>query len=150
MMACTSPGLMVRSMPFRISRSPTLACRFLISSNAISLLSNASFETDAQKLLGFHREFHGQFAEYFLAETVHNHRHRIFGGDAALPAVENLVFADFGSGCLVLHLRRRVLHFQIWEGVSAALVAEQERIALRVVARAGSRFQNLHAAAISV
>ena len=51
---------------------------------------------------------------------------------------------------LMLHLRRRVLHFQVRERVRAALVAQQQRIALRVVARAGGRFQNLHAAAIGV
>ena len=98
----------------------------------------------------FHGELHGEFAEDFLAESMHDHRHGIFAGDAALAAVENLVFADFRGGGFVLHLRRGVAHFQIGEGVRAAFVAEQQRIALRVVARAGGRFQNLDAAAIGV
>src|SRR5579863_6755118 len=109
MMACTSPALMDRSMPFRISRPATVACRFLISSNDMVNLSDTSFQADSQQLLGFHRELHWQLAKHFLTETVHDHRHRIFCGDAALPAVENLVFADLRSGRLMLHLRRRVL-----------------------------------------
>src|SRR6266851_2603330 len=86
MMACTSPAFTVRLMPFRISRSPTLACRSLISSSAIRLylLTNASFETDSEQFLGFHGELHGQFAEDFLAEAVDDHRHRVFAGNAAL------------------------------------------------------------------
>ena len=50
----------------------------------------------------------------------------------------------------MLHLGRSVAHFQVGEGVGAALVAEQQRIALRIVARAAGRFQNLDAAAIGV
>src|ERR1035441_5397924 len=138
MMACTSPALMDRSMPLRISHPATLACRFLISSNDIVSLSDASFETDSKQLLGFHGELHGQLAEDMFAEAVHDHgdrvfgKHvfrelpmefaeedlfaeavhdhgdRVFGGNAALPAIENLVFADLRSGCLVLHLRRQL------------------------------------------
>src|ERR1035437_429556 len=81
---------------------------------------------------------------------MHDHRHSIFTGDAALAAVEDLVFADFRGGGFVFHLRRGVAHFQIGEGVRAALIAEQQRIALRVVARAGGGLQNLDAAAIGV
>src|SRR5271169_6178768 len=107
MMACTSPALTVRSMPFRISRSATVACRSLISSNAISSVFSASsassgfdfdflsnlfsafpprlrasavkklahgtLETHSQQLLRLHGKLHGQLAEHFLAETVHDH-----------------------------------------------------------------------------
>src|ERR1019366_6001974 len=93
MMAWTSPEFTVRLMPWRISRSPTLACRSLISSSA--MLSDASFETDSEQFLGFHGELHGQFAEDFLAESMDDHRHGILAGDTALAAVKNLVFADF-------------------------------------------------------
>src|ERR1017187_10487503 len=81
---------------------------------------------------------------------MHDHRHGIFARDAALAAVENLVFADFRSGRLVLNLRRRVAHFEISKRMRAALIAEQQGIALRVVTRAGGRLENLDAAAISV
>ncbi len=57
--------------------------------------------------------------------------------EAALPAVEQLVLADLRGRRLVLDLRGRVLHLDVGEGVRAALVAEQQRVALRVVARAG-------------
>src|ERR1035438_8873889 len=150
MMACTSPALMDRSMPLRISRPATLACRFLISSNDIVSLSDASFETDSKQLLGFHGELHGQLAEDLFAEAVHDHGDRVFGGNAALPAIENLVFADLRSGCLVLHLRRRILHFEVGERVRAALIAQQHGIALRIVARVGGAFQDLDRAAIGV
>src|ERR1022692_1205422 len=150
MMACTSPAFRTKSMPLRISRPATLACRFLISSNDIVSLSDASFETDSKQLLGFHGELHGQLAEDLFAEAVHDHGDRVFGGNAALPAIENLVFADLRSGCLVLHLRRRILHFEVGERVRAALIAQQHGIALRIVARVGGAFQDLDRAAIGV
>src|SRR5271165_4282730 len=112
MMAWTSPAFTVRSMPLRISRSPTVARRFLISSSGIRL-SNASFQTHTEQLLRFHGELHGQFLKDFLAETVHDHGDGIFGGDAALPAVENLVFPNLGGRRFVLHLGGRVFHFQV-------------------------------------
>src|SRR5450432_1406538 len=121
MMACTSPAFTVRVMPFRISRSPTLACRSFISSNAIRLLAlswltwltHASFETHAEQFLRFHGELHGELAENFLAESMHDHGHGIFARDAALAAVEDLVFADFRGGGFVFYLRRGVAHLQI-------------------------------------
>src|SRR5580700_2806846 len=122
MIACTSPAPITKSMPFRISRPATLACRFLISSNDMVSLSDTSFETDSQQLLSFHGELHGQLAEDFFAESVHDHGDRVFSRNTALPAIENLVFADLGSRRFVFHLRRSVLHFQIRERVRAALV----------------------------
>src|SRR4051812_28250628 len=77
MMACTSPALTVRSMPLRISRSPTVACRFLISSSGMYVLTNASFQTHAQQLLRFDRELHREFLEHFLTESVDDHRDRV-------------------------------------------------------------------------
>src|SRR5579871_5651503 len=121
MMACTSPALIDRSMPFRISRPATVACKFLISSNG--MLSNASFQADAQQLLSFYRKLHGQLAKHFLAKAVHDHRHGIFSRNAALPAIENLVFADLRGGSFMLHLRRRILYFQVRKRVRSALVA---------------------------
>ncbi len=45
---------------------------------------------------------------------------------------------------------RRILHFDVREGVGAALVADQQRIALRVIARVGCVLENFHLAAIGV
>src|SRR5580658_143295 len=150
MMACTSPALTVKSMPFKISRPATVACRFLISSSDMFKLSDAAFEADSEQLLSLHGELHGQFAEDFLAEAMHDHGDRVFGRDTALAAVENLVFADLRSGGLVLHLRRSVLDFEIGEGMRAALITQQHGIALRIVARVGGTLQDLNRAAISV
>src|SRR5215469_11314972 len=50
----------------------------------------------------------------------------------------------------MLHARRRVLHFDVGEGVRAALVSDQQRVTLRVVARAGCALQDLYLSAIGV
>lgn len=57
-------------------------------------LSDTAFEAYSEELLGFHGEFHRQLAEDLLAEAIDNHVDRIFGGDAALVAVEDLIFAN--------------------------------------------------------
>src|SRR5262245_51799676 len=106
MMAATSPSPTTRSSPRRMGFSSTRTCRSRISSSG---LANASLQADAEELLRLDREFHRQLAEDFLAEAVHDHRHRVLGRDAALPAVEDLIVADLGYRRLVFHLRRAVL-----------------------------------------
>src|SRR4030095_13166617 len=83
-------------------------------------------------------------------EPVDNHRNCVFRGDAALTAVENLVFADLGGGRLMLNLGRGVLHFEVGECVRAALIAQKQRIALRVVPCAGSDLEDLDHSTVSV
>src|SRR5688572_30400218 len=131
MMAWTSPAFTCRSIPLRICLSSARTCRFLISS---MLLSDRSFERNAQQLLRLDGELHRQFPEHFLTEATDNHVHGVFGREPALAAVEDLVFADLRGRCLVLHLCGGVLDFEIGERVRAALIADQERIALRIVA----------------
>src|SRR5574340_390375 len=155
MMAWTSPALTFRSMPRRISLPPTLACKLLISSillptwrtderprigfvRANFVLPDAALQAHAQQLLGLHGELHGQLAEHLLAKAVDDHGDGVFGGDAALAAIENLVLADLGGRGLMLHLGGVVVHLEIREGVRATLVADQQRIARRVVPGAGS------------
>src|SRR2546423_234357 len=113
-------------------------------------LSDTSFEAHAQQLLRFHREFHRQFLEDFLAETVDDHVHGVLSRDAALVAIENLVLANLRRGRLVLDARGLVLHFDIRERVRATLVADEQRIALREVARVRRAWTDLHQAAIAV
>src|SRR5262249_24398568 len=67
-----------------------------------------------------------------------------------LAAVEDLVLADLGGGCLMFDLGGGVADFEIGERVGAALIAQQQRIALRVVARSLGGLQDLDAAAIGV
>src|SRR5207245_2174383 len=88
--------------------------------------------------------------EDLLAEAVDDHRHGVFGGQAALAAIEDLVLADLRGRSLVLDLRGRVLHFEVRESVGAALIAEQQRIALRVVARAPGALEDFHHTAVAV
>ena len=98
----------------------------------------------------FDGEFHRQLAEDFFAEAVDDHRNRVFGRDAALIAVENLVLADFRGAGFVLDLRARVVHLNVRKSVRAALIADQKRIALREVARVVGVLQNADQAAIRV
>src|SRR5688500_5733924 len=148
MIAWTSPAFTLRSIPFRISLSSALTCRFLISSMCV--LSNRTLEAHAQQFLRFDRELHRQLAEDFLAEAADDHVDGVFRRQAALPAVENLVLADLRRRRFVFHLRRGVADFEIREGVRAALVADEQRVALRVVARARRVLADADEAAIGV
>src|SRR3989441_2089859 len=112
--------------------------------------SHAALEAHAEEFLCFDREFHGEFAENFLAKPVHNHVDRVLGREAALVAVENLVLADLRRAGFVLDASRRVLYLDVREGVRAAFVAAQQRVALREVARVGGARLDFHLAAIAV
>src|SRR5690606_4543712 len=97
--------------------------------------ADRALENDAEQLLGLDRELHRKLAEHRLAEAVDDEVDRLVLGEAALAAVEELVFADLRGGRLVLDLRARVAHVDRREGVGAALAADQERVALGVVSR---------------
>ena len=71
-------------------------------------------------------ELHRQFPEDLFTEATHNHVDRIFFGDAALFAIEDLILANLRRRCLVLDARRAVLDLEVGEGVRAALVANQQ------------------------
>ena len=60
-------------------------------------------------------------------------RNRIFNGKSALLAIEDLVFTDLGNRGFVFDLRCGVLDLQIRKRVRAALVPDQQRVALRVI-----------------
>src|SRR5919109_5390085 len=106
MIACTWPRSIDRSTPRRISRPPPRTCRF---STTRSRLSNAALQADAQELLRLDGEFHRQVPEHFPAEAAHDQIHRILGRQPALPAIEDLVLADFRCRRFVLDARRRIL-----------------------------------------
>src|SRR5262245_18570362 len=132
MIACTWPAAISRSMPRRIWRPPPRTCRFSIASNG---LSNAALQRDAQQLLRLDRELHRQLPEHFAAEPADDHVHGVLGREPALAAVKDLVFADLRRRRFVLHARRRILDVEVRERVRAALIADEQRVALRVVAR---------------
>src|SRR5690606_27476912 len=94
--------------------------------------------------------FHRQLAEDLLAEAVDDHRHRVLLADAARAAVEQLVVADLGGAGLVLDGGRGVADLDVGHRVGAALLADQQRVALGVVARAVRPGKHLHQAAVGV
>src|SRR5688572_31468154 len=126
-------------MPRRMSFVPPRTCRFVIS----SMLSDRPFQADAQQLLRFDGELHRKLPEHVLAETVDDDVDSVLGREAALTEIENLVLADFRRGRFVLDLRAGVADLEVREGVSAALVADEQRVALRVVARTFGLLRNL-------
>ena len=93
-------------------------------------LADAAFQFQLYQPLCFDRKFHRQFLEDFFAEAVDDEADRVFFGESALHAVENLVFADFCGGRFVFDLRRRVLHHQVRKGVRAAVAADEQGVAL--------------------
>jgi hypothetical protein len=101
-----------------------------------STSTHRTFEADFQQLLGFHREFHRQLAEHLLAESVDDQRHRVFLGDATRAAIEQLVVRNLGRGRFVLDRRTGMLDLDVRERMRAALLSDQQRVALRVIARA--------------
>src|SRR3972149_4685058 len=158
MIAWTSPGLMDRSIPFRICLSPILTCRFLISSIGFLLplherrSADRTFEVQAHadQLLRLDGELHRQLQEDLLAEPVHDHVRRVLGRDPAGLAVEELLVPDLRGRRLVLHLGRRFLHLDVREGEGGAVGANQEGVALGVVPGVLRAFEDAHLAAIGV
>src|SRR5262245_29368848 len=153
MTACTSPALTDRSIPRRISLPFTLTCRFLTSSIVLfprRALSDASLQTNAQKLLRLDGELHWQLAEHLLAESAHDHRHGVFGRDSPLAAIEELILADLRGRGLMFHLRFIIHDFKVRKSVRAALVSKKQGIALRVIPRAGRCLHDPDQAAVRV
>src|SRR5207237_680760 len=150
----SSPRFISISIPLRISWLSTFTFRFLISSKLIpiplDLLSDTAFQADTQQLLCLNGKLHRQFAEHALAEAVDDHGNCVFSLQAALPQVKKLVLAYLTRGSLMFHPGGRVPHFDVWECMRAALVADQQRVALRVIPRAGSAFHDLHQPSIRV
>ena len=116
---------------------------FPSSSCDLTCLSHASFKANAQQLLSFNCKLHGKLAKHALAEAVDDHGDSIFGCQSSLPQIEELVFTDFRCRRFVLHTRGRVSYVNVREGMCAALIADQQRVALRVVAGAGCSLQLL-------
>src|SRR2546422_107839 len=159
MIAWTSPTFTVRSTPFRISLSPTFARKPLTASRAIVLSSaprgasaHRALEVQAhrEQLLGLHGELHREVQEDLLAEAVHDHVRRVLRREPALLAVEQLVVPDLRGRRLVLELGGGLVHLDVRERVRAALVAEEEGVALGVVPRVHGPLVDLDAAPVRV
>ena len=113
-------------------------------------LAHRAFQRDADQLLRFDGELHRQLLDDVLDEAVDDQRDRLFFGDAALHDVELLVLGNLRRRRLVLELRRRVLGFHVGHGVRAALVADQQRVAVGEVAGVGRLAVRRDLAAIGV
>src|SRR6185295_3670838 len=95
-------------------------------------------------------ELHGQFLENGLAEAAHDHVHGVFLLDAALQAIEKLVLADLRGRSLVFHRGAGIACLDVREGVRAAIATDQQRVALREVARAMCARKYLDETAVAV
>ncbi len=113
-------------------------------------LSDASFEADTQKFLRFHGKLHGELAEDLLAETADDHRNGIFGRDSALPAVEQLIFTDLRCRGLMFHPGGAVHHLEVRERMSAALIAQKQRVALGVIPGPSGALHDFDEATVAV
>src|SRR4029453_2545143 len=103
MMACTSPAFTERLMPCRIALSSTRTFRFLTSSIGFDIsLTNRPFQGDTKELLRFDRKLHRQLTEDLAAEAAHDQVDRVLLRNAALFAIEDLVFADLRGRGFVL------------------------------------------------
>src|SRR3981189_2554019 len=138
MMAWTSPARTSRLTPFSVSLPATRALKSVILSKIFPLkpLADGAFQTHAQQVLRLDRELHRKFLEHHFAKSTDDHVDRVFGRDAALQAIEQLVLADFGGAGLVLDGRSRILDFHIGKRVRRAFRTHQQRIALGKIARA--------------
>src|SRR3954454_10835472 len=113
-------------------------------------LSNRSFQRDRDQFLRFNRKLHRELLEHVLDEAVDDKAYRFFLRQPALRAIEQHVLGNLGGGGFVLEQSGGVLCLDVGHRVRAALVADQERIARREIARAGRLAVRGHEAPIGV
>ena len=82
----------------------------------------------------FDGELHRKFVHYLFGVAVDDESDGIFNANTPLPAVEELVVADLGGGGLMFDRSRGVSDDHVRESVCAATVAEEQGVALAVVA----------------
>src|SRR5260370_2699284 len=72
--------------------------------------TDAALEAHSEQLLRFDSEFHRQLFQDFLAEAVDDHPYRVLRAEPTLPAIEQLVLADFHCRPPMLDPRPTVPH----------------------------------------
>ena len=118
--------------------------------NSAQASSDAPLQGDTEELLRLDGKFHRELVHHLAGVPVDNQSHGLFGRDAALLAIEKLLFANFARRRLVFHHGRFVLYVSVRERVRAAGRTEQEAVALAVVARALGPGRNLHQSAVAI
>ena len=98
--------------------------------------AHRALKTDTEQLLRLGGKLHRQLVEHVLGIAVDDEPDGVLHGDAALVAVEKLVFGYLACGGFVLDDGRGVLYVHVGEGVGAAAVAQQEGVAGTIVAGA--------------
>ena len=84
----------------------------------------------------FNGKFHGQLLQHVFGKAIDDQCHGLFLAQPALHGVEQLIVRDFGRCRFMLNLGRGVFHFNIGHRVRAALIAQQQAVALREIAHA--------------
>ena len=115
-------------------RTLALICPCYFMSASDKNLSYGAFEGDLEKFLGFYGKLHRQFVHHFFGVAVDDESDGIFDANAALLTVEELVLVNLGSCCFVFDGRCRIRDNHIGESVSTAFIAEQQTVALAVIA----------------
>ena len=129
-----------------------VAWRFFIS-NKFSIYSSiflayGTLKGYAEQFLCFNGELHRQFVQYLLGISVDDEPDCLFGTNSSLVAVEELVLGNLGCGGLMLNYCAVVVYVHVRECVRTALVAQQQRVALAVVACSFGILAHAHQASI--
>jgi len=116
----------------------------------MKVLPDTAFQTHTEELLSFNCKFHGKFPENLLTEAIDDHRHRIFCREPSLLAIKDLILSNLRGGGFMFHLRGAVFHLDIGEGVGTALITQQQRVALGIVASPLCTLEDLNRTPIGV
>mgnify|MGYP006991679102 CR=1 FL=1 len=101
-------------------------------------LPYTTLEGDAEEFLRLDSKLHGEFVQDLLGVTIDDQIDCIFGRNATLQAVEELILGYFRRSRFVLDDGIIVVHIDVGVSMCAASVAEQQAIARGVVACARS------------
>ena len=69
----------------------------------VTALIPPNFRGRQKAVLRLYRKFHRELVDDLLGISINDEAYSIFGADAALVAIENLVLIHFRGGSLMLH-----------------------------------------------
>ena len=103
-----------------------------------------------QQFLCLDGELHGQFVHDLFGIAVDDESDSVLHADTSLLAVEELVFVDFAGRRFVLNGGGGVGYLHVGESVCAAFIAQEQRVALAVVACVGGVGSDLDESAVGI